>query len=197
MRPSTAELTLADVARRLDHAGVVWMVFAGAAAAVYGADRPVTDLDILVSAADGERVAALFPEGNVRRDGDGTVIAISMASTVMLDFDILAGLSHHTPDLSYKIDLDDKMAARRTYREVGAMTVPVIPREDNILLKAIWRRGPDQGKHDWQDVQAMLAHAPALDWDYLHWRFATCCTGPGLVALLQLLEDEASSLRRG
>jgi hypothetical protein len=89
------------------------------------------------------------------------------------------------------------MAGRRTYGEIGAVTVPVIPREDNILLKAIWRRGPEQGKHDWQDVKAMLAHAPALDWDYLRWRFTTCCSGPGLGSVLQLLEDEASSLRGG
>jgi len=46
----------------------------------------------------------------------------------------------------------------------------VIPREDNILLKAIWGRGVDQGKHDWEDVEAMMAAAPSLDWAYLRWR---------------------------
>jgi hypothetical protein len=115
----------------------------------------------------------------------------------MPDFDILAGLSLHAADLSYEIDLDDEMAARRTYREIAAVTVPVMPPEDNILLKAIWRRGPEQGKHDWQDVQAMLAHLPALDWGYLRWRLDTCCSGPCLAQVLELLEDEASSLRRG
>jgi hypothetical protein len=187
-----AGLTLADVARRLDRAGVVWAVFAGAAAGVYGADRPVTDVDILVSAADGGRVAALFPEGTVRRAEDGPVLGIQLP-----DFDVLAGLSQQSSDLSYEIDLDDEMAARRTRQEVFGVTVPIIPPEDNILLKAIWRRGPEQGKHDWRDVQAMLAHSPALDWDYLRWRINTCCSGRYLERLLQLLEDEASSLRRG
>jgi hypothetical protein len=114
----------------------------------------------------------------------------------MAGFDILAGLSQSTSDLSYEIDLDDEMAARRTRHEIAGVTVPVIPPEDNILLKAVWRRGPQQGKHDWEDVQAMLAHLSALDWDYLRWRLDACCSGPGLGRVLQLLEDEASSLRR-
>lgn len=185
--PSIAVFTLADVALRLDRAAVVWAVFAGAAAAVYGADRPVTDIDILVPTAAGGRVAALFPEGTVKHDKDGTVRAISMP-----DFDILAGLSHHTSDLSCVVDLDDEMVARRTRRDISGVTVPVIPPEDNILLKAIWQRGPEQGKHDWQDVQAMLAHLSALDWDYLRWRLDACCSGPGAGRVLQLLEIEAA-----
>jgi hypothetical protein len=44
--------TLAEVARRLDGAGITWAVFAGAAATAYGATRPLTDVDILVPAAD-------------------------------------------------------------------------------------------------------------------------------------------------
>jgi hypothetical protein len=44
--------------------------------------------------------------------------------------------------------------------------VPVIPPEDNILLKALWGRGPEVGKHDWEDVREMMDarqfFAPAL-----------------------------------
>jgi hypothetical protein len=64
-KPETI-LSLEEVARRLDRAGVVWAVFAGAAAAVYGATRPLTDVDILIPAAEGDRVAALFPEAQVK-----------------------------------------------------------------------------------------------------------------------------------
>jgi len=44
---------LEEIAQRLDHAGITWAVFAGAAAAAYGATRPLTDVDILVPAAEG------------------------------------------------------------------------------------------------------------------------------------------------
>jgi hypothetical protein len=121
----------------------------------------VTDVDILVPAAEGERLAALFPEAQVDRREDG-----SARGTQLPGFDILAGLT--------AMDLDTHMAARLQHHQVAGVTVPVIPPEDNILLKAIMGRGPEVGKHDWDDVQAMLAHLPSLDWEYLRWRADAC-----------------------
>lgn len=156
-----SRLVLEQVARRLDGAGIAWAVFAGAAASAYGSPRPLTDVDILVPAAEGERLAALFPEAEVRRRQDGCVEMVAWPG-----FDILAGLD--------TLDLDEQMAARLTRREIAGARVPVIPAEDNILLKGLWGRGPEVGKHDWEDVQDMLAHGPELDWEYLHWRASTC-----------------------
>jgi hypothetical protein len=163
-------LSLEEVARRLDSAGVTWAVFAGAAAAVYGATRPLTDVDILIPAPEGARVAALFPEGRVERRADGTVPSIQLPG-----FDLLAGLAWHDADATYgTLDLDAERAARLQRHEVAGVTVPVIPPEDNILLKAMWGRGPEVGKHDWEDVEAMMAHLPALDWEYLRRRASAC-----------------------
>jgi isochorismate hydrolase len=64
------------------------------------------------------------------------------------------------------------MAARLTRHKIAGVSVPVSPPEDNILLKAMWGRGADQGKHDWEDVEAMMTYLPTLDWEYLEWRAA-------------------------
>ena len=173
-RPQTI-LTLAEIARRLDRAGITWAVFAGAAAAAYGATRPLTDVDILVPAVDGERLAALFPEARVDRREDGSVRGIQLSG-----FDILAGLTI--------IDLDTHMAARLQRHEIAGVTVPVIPPEDNILLKAIMGRGQEVGKHDWEDVQAMLAYLPSLDWEYLRSRADACGPRPRVQQALERLE---------
>jgi rfaE bifunctional protein kinase chain/domain len=157
-------LTLEQVARRLDGSGVPWAVFAGAAAAVYGASRPLTDVDILVPAAEGERVAALFPEAQVKRSGHGVQVVL------LPGFDVLVGLT--------LMDLDAQMAARLTRHQITGVSVPVIPPEDNILLKAVWGRGAEEGKHDWEDVEAMMTHLPSLDWEYLRWRASTFLAGP-------------------
>lgn len=154
-------LTLKEVARRLDEAKITWCVFAGAAASVYGANRPLTDVDILIPSEEGNQLANLFPEAQVGRREDGSVRGIKLP-----DIDILAGLT--------SMDLDEAMASRLTRHEIVGVSVPVIPPEDNILLKAIWGRGPELGKHDWEDVEAMLAHVPALDWAYLRWRAGMC-----------------------
>lgn len=156
-----ATLALAEVARRLDGAGITWAVFAGAAATVYGATRAVTDVDILIPAADGGRVAALFPEAIVKRRKDGSVRGVQLPG-----FDLVAGLT--------TTDLDAAMAARIVHRPLLGVMVPIIPAEDNILLKALWGRGPEEGKHDWEDVQEMIAHLRALDWEYLRQRAALC-----------------------
>jgi hypothetical protein len=144
-------------------------VFAGAAAAAYGATRPLTDVDILVPAAEGDRVADQFPEAEVKRREDGSVRGVELPG-----FDLLAGLTWRDADATYTLDLDAQMAARLTRHEIIGVTVPVVPPEDNVLLKAMWGRGPEVGKHDWEDVEAMMAHLPALDWEYLRWRAGAC-----------------------
>ena len=175
MDESKASLTLAEVTRRLDGAGITWAVFAGAAASVYGATRPLTDVDILVPTAEGECVAALFPEAQVHHREDGSVEGIQLPG-----FDILAGLT--------TMDLDAQMAARLTRHEIAGVTVPVIPPEDNILLKGLWGRGPEVGKHDWEDVQAMIAHLPVFDWEYLRWRADACGPRQRMERVLERLE---------
>lgn len=189
MNEPQTTLSLGQVARRLDKAGITWAVFAGAAASVYGAARLLTDVDILVPAAEGDRLAALFPEARVQRRQDGSVEGIKLPG-----FDILAGLS--------TMDLDAPMAVRLTRHEIAGLTgvpagltVPVIPPEDNILIKAIWRRGPEVGKHDWEDVQAMLAHLPALDWEYLRWRADTCGPRERAQEALERLANEERTLK--
>lgn len=151
------DLTLEMVAYRLNGAGIKWAVFAGSAAIVYGAKRPMTDIDIFISVADGACAADLFPEGRVCRCEKGNIEAIKLP-----DFDLIAGLSN-----GYKLDFDDEMLIRLRSAEVNGVNVPVISPEDNILIKAIWGRGPEVGKHDWDDVKAMLYFNRKMDWDYL------------------------------
>jgi hypothetical protein len=167
-------LRLAQVARRLDGAGIPWVVFAGAAATVYGASRPLTDVDILVPAAERDRVAALFPEARTKSYQDGR------SGLVLPGIDILPGL-----DL---MDLDAAMIARSVRQPIAGVSVPVIPAEDNILLKAMWGRGANESKHDWEDVEAMMAHLPVLDWEYLRWRASSLAPRYQITAVMRRLE---------
>ena len=75
-----------------------------------------------------------------------------------------------------------------TRHEIGGILVPVIPPEDNILLKAMWGRGAKEGKHDWEDVEAMIASVPSLDWEYLRWRAGTLDRPELSLGIMQRLE---------
>lgn len=149
-------MTVAEVADRLDRMGVTWAVFAGAAASVYGVMRPITDVDILVAAGDGERVAAGFPEGELRRYEDGSL------GVALPGLDIVA--------LRGRVELDGEMSRRTRRHNIAGVEVPVVGPEDNMLLKGLMGRGAEQGKHDWQDVRGMVEYLPAVDWEYLEWR---------------------------
>jgi hypothetical protein len=192
MAKSQTTVSLEEIARRLDQAGIPWAVFAGAAASAYGATRPLTDVDILIAATDGERVATLFREGEVMQREDGSVHIVQLPG-----FDLVAGLAWHQADATYVFDLDDAMAARLQRHEIAGVSVPVIPPEDNILFKAIAGRGPEVGKHDWEDVQAMMAHLPALDWEYLRWRAEAGGSGRRVQQALARLEALRSRVETG
>jgi hypothetical protein len=166
---------LREIARRLDGERIAWAVFAGAAASVYGARRALTDVDILVPASEAERLSGLFPEAEVDDHASGH------RGFLLPGLDILAGLP--------LMDLDRAMAARLRSGEIGGVEVPVIPPEDNILLKAMWGRGAAEGKHDWEDVEAMLGHLPSLDWVYLCWRAGQFADRDRVEQVLQRLEQ--------
>ena len=166
--------SLGKLAQKLDQAGIPWALFAGAAASVYGAERAVTDLDLLVPHEQAERLRDLLP---------GVELVYSeprLTHLALPGVDLLAGMG--------AVDLDAPMATRITRHEIGGVRVPVIPREDNILLKAMWERGAEQGKHDWEDVEAMMASAPSLDWEYLRWRAGTLDQRERVEGLLARLE---------
>lgn len=173
MQAELNPLSLRETARRLDDAGIPWAVFAGAAASVYGASRPLTDIDILVPSSAGEQLATLFPEGEIRRHAG--LLAIALPGV-----DLVAGLVF--------MDLDNQMLERLEWHEIDGLRVPVIPPEDNLLLKARLGRGREVGKHDWEDVQAMMAHLPVLDWPYLRTRAKGCIQRERLQETLDRLE---------
>ena len=147
---------------KLEKAGIPWVVFAGAAAHCYGSTREITDIDILVRLEDLEKAKAVLT---------------SIGSEA---FDVVA-----FPDFF----LDDDMINRTKQRKLLGVTVPVIPVEDNIILKARLERGKDQGKHDVEDIQVMIKNEP-IDLEYLKKRIQRWKAEKRAKALLQTLLQE-------
>lgn len=151
---------LSAIKEALDKAGVSWVVFAGAAAYCYGSKREITDIDILVKRKDLEKAKSLLK--NVGKEY----------------FDVVAG--------SDQIHLDDEMVRRTRHKQLFGVTVPVIPVEDNIILKAVLQRGEDQGKHDIDDVRSMIRNEN-IDLEYLKWRIREWKVEARVKPLLQSL----------
>jgi len=142
-RKGAARPKLLVVKEKLDNAGVPWAIFAGAATRCYGSRREITDIDILVKREDLEKAKAALQDVDAK------------------GFDIVA-----TP----RFHLDDEMIERTNWKKIFGVVVPVTPVEDNIVFKAILRRGADQGKHDVEDAELMIRNEH-LDLEYL-WKRA-------------------------
>jgi len=141
-------LKLSAVKDRLEKANVPWVVFAGAAAHGYGSNRHVTDIDILVRAADQKKVKAVLKDLDIE------------------GFDVVADFEVKTDQGICSFFMDDEMIERTRWMRLLGVLVPVIPVEDNIVFKAILQRGENQGKHDIDDIEHMIKHEK-VDLEYL------------------------------
>lgn len=125
---------------------IPWMIFAGTAAYCYGSERKITDIDILVRSTDLEKAK------NYLKNIKG--------------IDIVADLKIVKNNKTYLFSMDNEMIKRIKYRKLFDIEVPLIPVEDNIILKAVLQRGEKEGKHDIKDIKNMIENE-VIDFKYL------------------------------
>ncbi len=170
---STAPLSeaLQEVAARLDASGIPWCVFAGAAATCYGVQRAITDVDIFLHSEETARILALFPDGQPRPAKHPGEYSLEFGPVELW----WGTLYLKGGERLYPVPFDEPMRARVTRQAVLGITVPVSAAEDIIAFKAILQRGPEQGKHDLEDIQAIAQTLGSrLDLDYLKERARVC-----------------------
>jgi hypothetical protein len=188
---SLADL-LRQVAARLDASGIPWSVFSGAAATCYGVQRPITDIDISLQSEDTARILALFPDGQPKPTKHPGEYALDFGPV-----EIWWGtLFLKGGERLYAVPFDEPMRRRITRQTILGIDVPVCAPEDIIVLKAILQRGPEQGKHDHEDIQAIAQTlGNRLDLDYLQERASACDALARVRVCLQQLEIHLESGR--
>jgi hypothetical protein len=170
---STAPLSeaLRETAARLDASGLPWCVFAGAAATCYGVQRAITDVDIFLQSKDAERILALFPDGQPRPAKHPGEYSLEFGPVELW----WGTLFLKGGERLYPVPFDEPMRQRVTLQTVLGIDVPVSAPEDIIAFKAILQRGPEQGKHDLEDMQAIAQMLGSqLDLGYLKERARVC-----------------------
>lgn len=157
---------LAQIKKRLRQTGIRWAIFAGAAASCYGSKREITDIDILVRYEDVEIAKTALREVNMK------------------GFDIVTVRNIKTSQGTCQFLLDDRMIERLNRKRLLGINVPVLSVEDNIVFKAILQRGQECGKHDLEDIEAMVSHQK-IDLEYLAERVRKCHAGKRVNSLLR------------
>jgi len=154
-----------QIAKRLDGAGMSYMMTGSMAMAVYAVPRMTRDIDIVVEfrPEDVGKLAGLFEQ-----DCFVDIDAIQQAAVEQGMFNII--------HKEWLIKVDFITRKNEPYRkteferrhtiEVEGVPVSVVAPEDLILSKLYWAKDSESELQQ-RDVRQMILLSPDLDWNYL------------------------------
>jgi hypothetical protein len=155
---------LFEIARRLEGAGIPYMVTGSVALAAYSVPRMTRDIDVVVEMGpdDAERLIALFAEDcYVDRD------AVRRAAETRDMFNVIHKTWITKADFIVRKDEPYRKTefGRRRRIDIEGTSLCVVAPEDLILSKLWWSRASRSERQE-GDVRQLLA-AGSLDWTYL------------------------------
>jgi hypothetical protein len=179
---------VADVQSRLDGASIDYAIFSGSHAALLGGHRTTPDVDIWTDHTKWDELIATFPDGMISdrrhtwRPGDsydGVLVTLGKQGEV----GIMAGTIIHADGVTYPSPFTDLVKANRVHATLGGITGWFANPADTLLFKAISQRGIGQGKHDIEDIAAIVGKT-RIDPYYLLLRMDECSARKRTLPLL-------------
>ncbi len=171
-----------QVRQALATTGQPWALFGGGAVAAFHPARVIRDIDFITFDSVLPSAAAILGTGLVRDDYHQSIIRYA-------NVDIYGRLKIRTAQGLFIFGIDEEMSRRIQVGRVAALqlSLPILSREDNIVLKAILKRGAQHDKQDLNDIRILHEVGP-LDLDYLEWRIERCAARGWADQLLQQME---------
>lgn len=155
-----------EVCHTFKQAQIPWGLFGGAAVSSYDPTRTIRDVDIL-TLDSGLHYLATHLKTEVQ-DGlfDQRLVQIA-------EIEVYGSLNIRFGAHLYPFSLDKEMIDRCETRQLASMRVPMLSREDHLVLKAILQRGSESKKCDLEDILVMSQAGP-LDLEYIQYRIDVC-----------------------
>jgi hypothetical protein len=184
------ELTLAaDIGRRLDALGVVWLIGGSVASSLLGEARTTADVDLVADLREKDVKAfceAVLPDCYVDED------TARWAAATRRSFTLIDNLTITKIDIFCCKDdpLSRQQLVRRIFVEAGGLRLPLASPEDIILQKLLWHR-ESGGTSDRQLRDALgvaRVHAATLDLAYMESQAVVADLEEALHALLDQRE---------
>mgnify|MGYP001578637944 CR=1 FL=1 len=158
---------LKTVARRLEDAGIPYMVSCSTAMNFYAQPRMTRDIDIVIQVGerDAARVAGLFSKDFFVDEQDvkdairalGMFNVIHQDSVVKVDFIIRKGTPYRLMEFQ-----------RRRRVDLPGFQVMVVAPEDLLLSKLDWAK-ESHSELQMKDARNLVESVPDLDWDYVRY----------------------------
>ena len=139
------------------------ILFAGIVANLYGSNREITDIDILVDDTNFDWLLNNYAHEKL----------VSTDRNVLVDrVEVCRSPTHPGTGLW---PIDEEGVERLRHGVVNGRLFRILSAEDMIVLKATWARGIEVGKYDIFDVGNILKYAGDIDFKYLKRRAQQCC----------------------
>jgi hypothetical protein len=157
---------LGIIQRLLDAQEIIWGVFGGAAAHVYGNRRPIKNIDILVAPGQLSKVNQAMKEAKRVVQFDGRRIMWS-------GINMCDDLTVRREGASYPFKLDPSMSEHARRLPLLGSRVLLLSPEDIFVHKILLGRTGEPGMKDQNDAQS-VAQRQTFDRDYLTERIQRC-----------------------
>jgi hypothetical protein len=158
---------LAEVLDAINDRGLHYGLFGGAYVSTMTGYRLSADADFLLADQDFPAFGDLFPTAKIEETGHSTFIYPDEGQKI----EFMTRSAIRVAGSEYEFRLTG-LAWEHTTRLTGLdWAVRLGNPVDTILLKAMLQRGPEEGKHDLEDVQALL-RVVEVDCGYLEERLA-------------------------
>lgn len=156
---------LKDIARRLEDAGIEYMMTGSMALAFYSTPRMTRDIDIIlqVSYADVGKIVALF-----KKDFYIDENSVRQAVRDQSMFNIIHNESVLKVDFIIRKDEEYRKEEflRKRKITIEGFQVSIVSPEDLILSKLVWAK-TSQSALQLRDVKQMMLNAKQIDHEYL------------------------------
>jgi hypothetical protein len=147
---------------KLEAASIRYGLYAGSHVAVLTGHRVPADVDFLVHDDDLPKLKECFPFAKTKDVGDGVYLCVGKDDII----EFMGAADVAKDGEVYPFRLTDLAVSRLTPYSLRHSKIQLVDPVDTLLLKALLKRGPEQGKHDLEDIEAVLASVQ-LDVTYL------------------------------
>lgn len=174
---------LTSILLKINSTDIKYGLYAGSHVSILTSNRVPTDVDFLVADDDFVKLKNLFPFAQTKDYGDAKFLYIGKHDEIefMSFADVNIGSSH------YNFRLSDLCWKKSGVVDGVDYKVRVLNEVDTILLKAMLQRGKDLGKHDFEDIEAILQQQ-SIDKEYLSKRLLEVKQDQRLLDVLKKFE---------
>lgn len=170
---------LTAVLVELNSTDIKYGLYAGSHVAILTSNRIPTDVDFLVADEDFAKLINLFPLAQVKNSGNAKFLYVGTNN----DIEFMSFADVNIDGSHYNFRLSDLVWENSSLLSGDNFKVRILNEVDTILLKAMLQRGKELGKHDLEDIEAIL-RTKTINKEYLSQRLVEVRQDERLLSVL-------------